>query len=93
MADDNVMSLGAARATAAGDNRLWSPVECLEEAVRDVKSGRITADKVVVIFLNTGTEDDPDFNVDYYVAKTKASQILAALECVKSKILAEMGYP
>jgi hypothetical protein len=89
---DNVTSLGAARAAAAQDNRLWSVVECLEEAARDVRSGMIKADKVIVVFLETGKEDDPDFEVEYYVAKTKASQIIAAVECVKRKVLTAMGY-
>jgi hypothetical protein len=84
-----VTSLGAVRAQKSHDNRQWTPVECLLDAVDDIKSGRVTCDKLFVIRINTS---DEKFNVGYNAANIKASEILAALDCAKAQILQEMGY-
>jgi hypothetical protein len=92
--DDNVRSLGAERADKAGDNRLWSIVEMLDDARRDYLA--VPDDEkpggALVLFLHTGDEIRPDFDINYCVCHMKASQILAALECLKVKILKEMCY-
>lgn len=88
---DNVTSLGAARAIASGDNRLWTPIECLEDAIRDIKSGTMKADGVVVMFVDRGT-DHTMFNVGHYSANIKASEIISAAEILKVKLFNDMGY-
>jgi hypothetical protein len=89
MSDDKVTSLAAARAVKSEDNRLWSPLDCLEEAIRDLKAGKIKADKLIVTFVDT---DEQSFTVHHYSANIKASEILAALVCMNARILEEMGY-
>jgi hypothetical protein len=85
---DNVQSLAEARAMKAGDNRLWSSADCLAAAQRDLQPEQ----KVVVLIIDMGNEDEPNFDVTYTCAGIKASQILAALECCKFKVLRQMGY-
>lgn len=86
---DNVTSLGAARALAAGDNRLWSPVDCLRDAIKDIEGGERPANKLIVLRINA---DDTQFDVGYSSANIKASEMLAAIECLKIQILQEMGF-
>jgi hypothetical protein len=85
---DEIISLAEARATKAGDNRLWSTADCLDAAKRDITPEH----KVIVLLVDMGSEDEPDFEVDYLSAGIKASQMLAALECAKMKVLMRMGY-
>lgn len=86
---DNIQSLGAARALKSGDNRLWSPLDCLEDCVLDIRSGKTPCDKLLILRLDT---KDGKFNVGYNAAGLKGSEILALLECAKMQILQEMGY-
>lgn len=83
------VSLGAVRAQKSKDNRLWTPIECLQDAIRDIQSGETICDKVFVIRVDTREEK---FNIGYNAANISASQVLAALECAKAQILQEMGY-
>ena len=86
---DNVKSLSTARALATGDNRLWSPVDCLRDCISDIESGTRPADKLVILRINAG---EATFDVGYSSANIKASEMLAALECLKVQIMQEMGY-
>ena len=88
---DNVTSLGAKRAIESGDNRLWTVTECLEEAIRDLKSGEMKADGIVVMFVDRGT-DHTSFKVGHYSANIKASEIISAVEILKVKSLHDIGY-
>lgn len=85
--DDKVTSLGLHRALKSADNRLWGPVDCLQDCLNDVKDK--PCDKLVIIRINTQGDV---FDVGYHAAQIKASEILAALECLKIHILQEMGY-
>ena len=84
-----IASLGAKRAQEARDNRLWTPVECLEDAIRDLKSGQTKANKVVVLFVDMS---EGEFTVSHYSANIKASEILAAGVVLQAKLLDDMGY-
>lgn len=88
--DDNIRSLGAIRAEKSGDNRLWTPVECLQEAIRDLKAGTIKADSLCIIFLDT--ENGESFNVKHYSANARASALLGMMECAKLGVFKDMGY-
>jgi hypothetical protein len=89
MSDDNVRSLNIARALKGADNRLWSPVDCLQDAIADVEKGDKPCNKLIVIRIFA---DDEKFDVGYHSANIKASEIISALECLKLHILQEMGY-
>jgi len=82
-------SLAAARALKARDNTLWTPAECLVDCFEDIQSGKAPCDKLLIVRVDTL---DEKFNIGYHCANMKASEILAALECVKAQILHEMGY-
>jgi hypothetical protein len=86
---DNVTSLGAKRALATGDNRLWTPVDCLRDAIKDIESGERPANKLIVLRVNT---NEINFDVGYSSANIRASEMLAAIECLKIQILQEMGF-
>jgi hypothetical protein len=90
MDDDNIRSLGAIRAEKTGDNRLWTPVECLEEAIRDIKAGKLKVDSLCIIFLDT--EQGESFNLKHYSANARASVMLSMLECSKINLFKDMGY-
>jgi hypothetical protein len=87
MSDENVTSLNVARALKNADNRLWSPADCLQDALNDIKDK--PCDKLLVIRIDT-TGDK--FSVGYHAAQLKASEIVATLEIMKAYILQEMGY-
>jgi len=90
---DDVHSLAAARALKAGDNRLWSPVDCLRDCLNDIETGRVPCEKLMVLRLVTSPDAKGDrFDVGYNVAQLKGSEILALLEVAKIQILEEMGY-
>ena len=86
---DNVKSLSTARALASGDNRLWTPVDCLRDCISDIESGTRPADKLVIMRI---VVDDNRFDVGYSSANIKASEMVAAIECLKLQIMQEMGY-
>lgn len=86
---DDIPSLSAIRALKTQDNRLWSPVDCLRDCIKDIESGETPTEKLLILRINA---QDLKFNVGYNAANIKASEILAALECVKAQILQEMGY-
>ena len=87
MADDNVTSLGAARALKNADNRLWGPVDCLEDALKDVKDK--PCDKLLIVRVYT---ENDTYKIGYHCAQLRASEIIAVLEVTKAFILEEMGY-
>jgi hypothetical protein len=84
-----VTSLGARRAVEAGDNRLWTPVECLHDVIREIENGTVSANGVLVLHL---TKTDTTFDVGYSSSNIKSSEMLAMLEIAKQVILEEMGY-
>lgn len=87
---DKITSLGAVRAEKARDNRLWTPLECLQEAINDLQSGEIKANKLVIVFVQA---DDESHTISHYSANIKASEILSAAICMQARVLDEMGYP
>jgi hypothetical protein len=85
----NVSSLAVARALKSHDNRQWTPIDCLADAILDIKSGKTPCDKLIVVRINT---NEDKFDVGYHCANMKASEMIAALEILKAFILDEMGY-
>lgn len=46
-----VENLNKRRADRAGDSRLWSPLECLEDLVSKIKSGEVKPSQLAVHFF------------------------------------------
>lgn len=89
----DIRSLNAERASRANDNTLISPAECLEDAATDIRSGERVCNKVLVITLNTDGGDMGDvFQVGFYAAQMKSSEMLAAIEAIKTIVLRDMGF-
>ena len=87
---DKITSLGTKRALKSGDNRAWTPVECLLDCAEDIRSGATECDKLLILRLNT--KDGATFDVGCNAAQLKASEIIAVLEVAKAMILEDMGY-
>ena len=62
-------------ATRANDNKFSTPQSMLEDALQDIKSGKETAKKAIVLFL----DDENGYDVGFYAAKMKASEMLALM--------------
>lgn len=86
---DDVTSLNVARAIRDGDNSLLSPLECVEDAAQEIRSGARTCDKVIVVTVDTSSDR---FAVGFYAAQIRASEMVAALEALKTRILTQMGF-
>lgn len=84
----DIRSFNAALAEKAGDNSLWTPLDCLEDAANDLRSGK-KATSVLVITLDAS---DGGYDVRCQMANLKASECLALLEVAKAKALGWMGY-
>lgn len=84
MAD--VRSFNAARADKAQDNSLISPLEQIEEAAEDLRSGKADATSAMVILLDRG-KDGGDYNHHWYMSKLAASEAIALLEVVKAGLV------
>lgn len=89
MSDDNITSFRKERAIRERDNRLWTPVECLEDAIACIKSGSHPATSLLVLRL---VEDNNCFDVGYNCCNVNSSKALAMLEIAKAIILKDMGY-
>lgn len=74
-------SLGSKRANKAGDGRLWSVPEMLEEVLEDYKSGKNRHRKAVLLLLDDkdGEDGKPRYIPTFYQAGMKASQIIGLL--------------
>lgn len=87
MAD--IRSLNAVRAHKQNDNSLMSPVECLEDAAQDIRSGKLRPTAALIITLNT---KDGAYNTNFRASNLSASQQIALLEVHKAVLLRMMGY-
>lgn len=87
MAD--VRSINALRADRANDNRLLSPLEALEDAAADIRSGKRAPDKLLVLMLTTG-EHGEGYQVNFNASNLKNSEMIALLEVFKERLLHEI---
>jgi len=49
---DEPVSLAEARALKASDNKLWTALDCAKAFVRDVESGKISADAILIHYYD-----------------------------------------
>lgn len=49
-----VVNLNEVRAVTKGDSSLWSPRDCLEAVLRDIKNGEIKPDSLMVLYSEKG---------------------------------------
>jgi hypothetical protein len=82
MSDIETPSLAVARAAKNNDNRLLSPLDMLSQAYKEIKSGEVTANKLVIIALDTGAEGE-DYETSLFMCNIKTSEVIALLEVIK----------
>lgn len=77
-------------AAHTNDSSQWNVRQCLEEALEDLKSGELDAEKCVLVFA---TDDiDGRFEWGRYTANLLTAETIVLLEGVKRELLAEMGF-
>lgn len=84
-----ITSLGTARAARNRDNRLYTPIECLEGAAEDLRTGDFLCNKLMVLVLD---DADGAYASRFYACNLKSSEQLALLEAMKARVLKDMGY-
>ena len=83
-----IIPLGTHRAMLTGDNGDQTPADCLRDALNEISSGERQCTSLLVLTLN---EDDGMFATGWYAANMKCSQMVALVEIVKLRFLAQMG--
>lgn len=84
----SVRSINAARANREDDNTLLSPIEALQDAIARIEDGQ-PVDKLLILTLDTS---DDQFSAGFQACNIKASEMLALLEVVRTKVLISMNY-
>ena len=61
-----IHSLNSERMKRSDDNSLWSPEECLADAIKDIRDGRLKCNKLVLLTLDTegGAYNFATYSVD-----------------------------
>ena len=86
---DEPISLAEQRALKAEDNRLWTPLECAKAFVRDLESGKISADAALIHYYEK--HDDGCRTLYNYSANLDREQAIAMLVVAQAKALREWG--
>lgn len=73
----------------ADDARRWSVEQMLEHALEDVRGGKRTANKAVLLWL---ADNKDNYDVGFIQAGMNASEMLALVEVAKTLFLSEMQY-
>ena len=84
---DNVIHI----ANIKNDNKLISPIETLEDALRCIKDGTISPDKLMVIGLNTEPpvkkKPGRGYQINWFLSNLNNSEIVSLLEVVKQDFI------
>ena len=64
----------------------------LAEAQGAVMTGRVNADQALVLLLERGTDEEPEFTLRFFNAGLKMSECLVLCEVAKTRFLGEMKY-
>jgi len=74
------------------DNRLISPRELLENAIRSIDNGTISPDKIIIVHLRTESdESDSLYDVGYFISNMRTSEVVSLLEVMKTYMLDILG--
>jgi hypothetical protein len=73
----------------ADDARRWSVEQMLEHALEDVRSGKRTANKAVLLWLK---DNEDSYDVGFIQAGMSAAEMLALAEVAKTLFLNQMQY-
>lgn len=87
MSEESVVSLNERRAMAHQDSGLWSPLECLEALVRDIKAGKVSPEALVVHWYEPqpgGGSDLMQTNANMTYEAELALLTLATHNCIEN---------
>ena len=73
------------RADKENDNRLLSPIECLESVIAEIKSGK-RCDSVLVVMLDRG-EDGTSYGSEMRACNISEPDMISLLEISKYTVL------
>lgn len=83
-----IRSINALRAEKEDDNNLLSPVEALEDAAEDIRSGKVKCNKLLIISLDTG--DGYDYDIQRWMSHLQVSEAVALMEAVKYQFMKDI---
>mgnify|MGYP003552283491 CR=1 FL=1 len=83
-----IIPLGTHRAMLTGNNSDQTPADCLRDALNEISSGERQCTSLLVLTLNAG---DGQFGTGWYAANLRSSEMVALVEIVKLRFLAQMG--
>lgn len=77
-------------AAHTNDSHQWNVRQCLEEALEDLKSGELQAEKCMLVFATN--DEGGAFEWGRYAANLLTAETIVLLEGVKKELLEEMGF-
>ena len=77
--------LNKARAEKAGDSKLWTPQDCVEDLLKELKSGRIKPSQIVIHYLED--YDDGYREHGWSISGVTRQEHIALLELAKWRML------
>lgn len=84
---DEPISLASRRVEESGDNSDWSPADCLQDSLREVRSGARAATSCLVLFL----DDTDGYSIGWCASNLSSTQMIALMESIKITLLRDMG--
>lgn len=84
-----IRSINALKASRENDNRLMSPVECLEDALTDIREGEASPKSLLVIGLDEGA-DGQGYEIRFWMSRLDTAQAVALMEALKFQLLSDM---
>lgn len=88
MEKDNVVNLGEKSGSAVH----WSPIDTLKDAIKSYEDGEFKGKKLLILSLDEGTNDLPNFQIKYLNAGMRCSECIAIMRIAESIFLKEMKY-
>jgi hypothetical protein len=84
MSDVEIRSINALRADRENDNTLLSPIEAIEDAAMDLRTGKIECDKALVLMLDA---KDGQYNLRFTSSNLRVSEMVSLLEAMKARCI------
>jgi len=78
------VSLNKKRAEAAGNSNLWSPIEMLEDASEQIRSGEHNPNRAIVVMID---ERDGKMNVSWMASRCSWQDLLVVLNLMMKRVL------
>ena len=67
-------------------------IAALHEAINAIEKGNVRPDQALVLLLDRGTDEEPQFRVKFFNAGMRMSEAVALCEAAKLRFFEWMGY-